>query len=108
VAPRGLRIIDVRDEGAAVHMAAHAELTGMLGVAMATAGPGVTNTVTAMANASLARAPVRRVFWLRVNLIDPPLNERMERFRGQRPRPADVVSCLRGAGTRRRAVTVSI
>src|SRR5258707_5215784 len=37
---------------------AHAELTGALGVAMATAGPGVTNTVTAMANASLARAPV--------------------------------------------------
>ncbi len=59
VARQGIRIIDVRDEGAAVHMAhAHAELTGMFGVAMATAGPGVTNTVTAMANASLARAPV--------------------------------------------------
>jgi len=59
VARLGIRIIDVRDEGAAVHMAhAHAELTGELGVAMATAGPGVTNTVTAMANASLARAPV--------------------------------------------------
>ncbi len=59
VAREGIRIIDVRDEGAAVHMAhAHAELTGSFGVAMATAGPGVTNTVTAMANASLARAPV--------------------------------------------------
>ena len=55
----GIQIVDVRDEGAAVHMAqAHAELTGELGVAMVTAGPGVTNTVTAMANASLARAPV--------------------------------------------------
>jgi acetolactate synthase-1/2/3 large subunit len=59
VARQGIRIIDVRDEGAAVHMAhAHAELTDHLGVAMVTAGPGVTNTVTAMANASLARAPV--------------------------------------------------
>ena len=59
VARLGIRIVDVRDEGAAVHMAhAHAELTGKLGVAMATAGPGVTNTVTAIANASLARAPV--------------------------------------------------
>jgi acetolactate synthase-1/2/3 large subunit len=59
VARLGIRIIDVRDEGAAVHMAhAHAELTGQLGVAMATAGPGVTNCVTAIANASLARAPV--------------------------------------------------
>jgi len=55
----GIRIIDVRDEGAAVHMAhAHAELTGTLGVAMVTAGPGVTNTVSAVANASLARIPV--------------------------------------------------
>src|SRR3974390_2745758 len=59
VARYGIRIVDVRHESAAVHMAhAHAELTGTLGVAMATAGPGVTNTVTAMANASLARAPV--------------------------------------------------
>jgi acetolactate synthase-1/2/3 large subunit len=55
----GIRIIDVRDEGAAVHMAhAHAELTGGFGVAMVTAGPGVTNCVTAIANASLARVPV--------------------------------------------------
>ena len=58
-AKRGIRIIDVRDEGAAVHMAhAHAELTGTLGVVMVTAGPGVTNCVTGIANASLARAPV--------------------------------------------------
>lgn len=55
----GIRIIDVRHEVAAVHMAhAHAELTGALGVAMVTAGPGVTNTVTGVANASLARMPV--------------------------------------------------
>jgi acetolactate synthase I/II/III large subunit len=55
----GVRIVDVRDEGAAVHMAqAHAELTGGFAVAMATAGPGVTNCVTAMANADLSRAPV--------------------------------------------------
>ena len=58
-AQEGIRIVDVRHEAAAVHMAhAHAELTGELGVAMATAGPGVTNTVTAVANASLARMPV--------------------------------------------------
>ena len=55
----GIRIVDVRHECAAVHMAqAHAELTGSLGVALVTAGPGVTNTVTGMANASLARMPV--------------------------------------------------
>ncbi len=55
----GIRIIDVRDERAAVHMAhAHAELTGKLGVAIVTAGPGVTNAVTGIANAHVARAPV--------------------------------------------------
>ncbi len=55
----GVEIIDVRDERSAVHMAhAHADLTDGLGVAMATAGPGVTNTVTAVANAHVARTPV--------------------------------------------------
>lgn len=55
----GIRIIDVRDERAAVHMAqAHAELTGQLGVALVTAGPGVTNAMTGIANAHVSRAPV--------------------------------------------------
>ena len=59
LARRGVRIVDVRDEGAAVHMAhAHAVLTGGVGIAMVTAGPGVTNCVTAMANAQLERVPV--------------------------------------------------
>jgi acetolactate synthase I/II/III large subunit len=59
LAQKGVRIIDVRDEGAAVHMAhAHAALSGQPGVALATAGPGVTNCVTAMANAHLERVPV--------------------------------------------------
>src|ERR1700753_2948055 len=55
----GIQIIDVRDERAAVHMAqAHAELTGGLGVALVTAGPGVTNAITGIANAHVSRAPV--------------------------------------------------
>lgn len=55
----GIQIIDVRDERAAVYMAhAHAELTGQLGVALVTAGPGVTNAMTGIANAHIARAPV--------------------------------------------------
>lgn len=55
----GVRIVDVRDEGAAVHMAhAHAALSGQVGVAMVTAGPGVTNCVSAIANAHLERIPV--------------------------------------------------
>jgi len=62
----GVRIIDVRDEGAAVHMAHAHSVFGpqaspagrSLGVAMVTAGPGVTNTVTAMTHAHLERVPV--------------------------------------------------
>jgi len=58
-AQQGIRIIDARDEGAAVHMAhAHSVLTGEIGVAMVTAGPGVTNCVTAIANAYLERVPL--------------------------------------------------
>jgi acetolactate synthase-1/2/3 large subunit len=54
-----IRIVDVRDERAAVYMAhAHAELTGGLGVALVTAGPGVTNAMTGIANAHVSRAPV--------------------------------------------------
>ena len=59
LAQRKVRIIDVRDEGAGVHMAhCHAVLTGEVGIAFATAGPGVTNCVSAIANASLERVPV--------------------------------------------------
>ncbi len=59
LAQRCVRIIDVRDEGAAVHMAhAHTVLTGQLGIVLVTAGPGVTNCVTAVANAHLERTPL--------------------------------------------------
>ena len=55
----GIRIVDVRDERAAVYMAhAEAQLTGGLGVALVTAGPGVTNAMTGIANAHVARASV--------------------------------------------------
>ena len=56
---QGIRIIDVRDERAAVYMAhAEADLTGTLGVALVTAGPGVTNAMTGIANAHVSRASV--------------------------------------------------
>jgi len=55
----GIAIVDVRDERSAVFMAhAHAEVTGELGVALVTAGPGVTNAMTGIANAHVSRAPV--------------------------------------------------
>jgi acetolactate synthase-1/2/3 large subunit len=55
----GIAIVDVRDERAAVYMAhVYGELTGRIGVALVTAGPGVTNAMTGIANAHVARAPV--------------------------------------------------
>lgn len=55
----GIEIVDVRDERSAVMMAhAAAAVSGQLGVAMVTAGPGVTNAMTGIANAHVARIPV--------------------------------------------------
>jgi thiamine pyrophosphate-dependent acetolactate synthase large subunit-like protein len=56
---RGLRIVDVRDEATAVFAAdAAARLSGQPGVAVVTAGPGASNTVTALKNAQLAQSPL--------------------------------------------------
>jgi len=55
----GIRVIDVRHEATAVFAAdAVARLTGIPGVAAVTAGPGATNTITAVKNAQLAQSPV--------------------------------------------------
>lgn len=55
----GIRVVDVRDEVTSVFAAdAVARMTGIPGVAAVTAGPGVTNTVTAVKNAQMAQSPV--------------------------------------------------
>ncbi len=55
----GIRVVDVRHEATAVFAAdAVARLTGTPGVAAVTAGPGATNTITAVKNAQLAQSPV--------------------------------------------------
>ena len=52
-------MIDVRHEVTSVFAAdAVARLTGRVGVAAVTAGPGITNTVTAVKNAQMAQSPV--------------------------------------------------
>lgn len=54
-----IRVIDMRHEQAAAHAAdAHARLTRNIGVAVVTAGPGVTDAVTGVANAYHARSPM--------------------------------------------------
>ena len=55
----GIRVIDVRHEATAVFAAdAVARISGVPGVAAVTAGPGATNTITAIKNAQLAQSPL--------------------------------------------------
>ncbi len=55
----GIKVVDFRHEQAAAHAAdAWARVTGQPGVAVVTAGPGVTGTVTAVANAFRAGSPI--------------------------------------------------
>jgi thiamine pyrophosphate-dependent acetolactate synthase large subunit-like protein len=55
----GIRVVDVRHEATAVFAAdAVARISGVPGVAAVTAGPGATNTITAIKNAQLAQSPV--------------------------------------------------
>jgi len=55
----GIRIVDTRHEQAAAHAAdAWARLTRGVGVAIVTAGPGVTDAVTGVANAWAAASPL--------------------------------------------------
>jgi acetolactate synthase-1/2/3 large subunit len=55
----GVRLIDVRHEAAAAHMAeAHGRLTRTPGVCLVTAGPGFTNCLTGVQNARMAASPM--------------------------------------------------
>lgn len=55
----GIRVVDVRHEQAAAHAAeAWGRVKRACGVALVTAGPGVTGTITAVANSAVAQTPL--------------------------------------------------
>ncbi|KAM6996567.1 2-hydroxyacyl-CoA lyase 2 [Passerculus sandwichensis] len=55
----GIRVVDTRHEATAVFAAdAVSRVSGRVGVAAVTAGPGVTNAVTAVKNAQMAECPL--------------------------------------------------
>lgn len=55
----GIRVVDTRHEVTAVFAAdAVARMSGVPGVAAVTAGPGLTNTITAVKNAQMAESPL--------------------------------------------------
>ncbi|MCP5162943.1 MAG: thiamine pyrophosphate-binding protein [Hahellaceae bacterium] len=56
---QGIEVVDARHEASAVFAAdAMARMTGIPGVAAVTAGPGVTNAITALKNAQMAQSPL--------------------------------------------------
>jgi len=56
---KGIRVVDVRHEATAVFAAdAVSRLSPAIGVAAVTAGPGLTNTLTAVKNIQMAQVPV--------------------------------------------------
>jgi thiamine pyrophosphate-dependent acetolactate synthase large subunit-like protein len=55
----GIKVIDVRNEATAVFAAdAVSRLTGVTGIAVVTAGPGITNCITPMKNAQMAQSAI--------------------------------------------------
>jgi len=55
----GIRVIDMRHESTAVFAAdSISRLSGTIGVVAVTAGPGLTNTITAIKNAQMAQIPI--------------------------------------------------
>ena len=68
----GIRVIDVRHEQTAGHAAdGWARVTGRPGVAIVTAGPGVTDTVTAAANALRGQVPMVLIGGQAARLLGP-------------------------------------
>lgn len=81
-------LIHVRHEAAAVHMAdAWARLTGEVGIAMVTGGPGHANAVSALYTAAMAEAPV-------LLLSGHAPNDQLGRGAFQEMRQADVAAPL--------------
>ena len=61
LADSSIQFVPVRHEQGGAYMAdAYGRLTGRAGVCLGTLGPGATNLVTAVADAFLDRAPLRR------------------------------------------------
>lgn len=69
----GIKVVTVRHEQAAVYAAeAYSKVTGKVGVAFATVGPGVANTVSALQQAYISCSPVVALYG-----AVPPPDERM-------------------------------
>jgi thiamine pyrophosphate-dependent acetolactate synthase large subunit-like protein len=70
----GITVVDFRHEVNAVFAAdAMSRLTGITGVAAVTAGPGVTNTITAVKNAQMAQSPLVLIGGAAPTILKVPL-----------------------------------
>ena len=70
----GITVVDFRHEVNAVFAAdAMSRLTGITGVAAVTAGPGVTNTISAVKNAQMAQSPLVLIGGAAPTILKVPL-----------------------------------
>lgn len=66
----GINVIDVRNEATAAFAAdGVSRLSNQIGVAIVTAGPGITNTITAIRNAQMAESPLLLIGGAAANLL---------------------------------------
>jgi thiamine pyrophosphate-dependent acetolactate synthase large subunit-like protein len=118
---RGVRFVAARHESAAVSMAdAYARVTGRVGVATVHQGPGLTNAVTALTEATKARTPllllaadvpaaaVRSNFRIDQAGLVAAVGAVPERIQAPESMPEALVRAWRRASGERRAVVLSL
>jgi thiamine pyrophosphate-dependent acetolactate synthase large subunit-like protein len=117
----GARFVAARHEGGAISMAdAYAQVTGGLGVCSVHQGPGLTNTMTGLAEAAKSRTPllvlaadtaaaaIRSNFRIAQDQLVASVGAVAERIHGPHTAVADALRALRRARVERRPVVLML
>ena len=117
----GARFVAARHEGGAISMAdAYAQVTGGLGVCSVHQGPGLTNTMTGLAEAAKSRTPllvlagdtaaaaIRSNFRIAQDQLVASVGAVAERIHGPQTAVADALRAMRRARVERRPVVLML
>jgi thiamine pyrophosphate-dependent acetolactate synthase large subunit-like protein len=117
----GARFVAARHEGGAISMAdAYAQVTGGLGVCSVHQGPGLTNTMTGLAEAAKSRTPllvlaadtaaaaIRSNFRIAQDQLVQSVGAVAERVHGPQTAVADALRAMRRARVERRPVVLML
>eukprot|EP00116_Pleurobrachia_bachei_P000399 sb/3460661/ len=98
----GIRVVDTRHEASAAFAAdAAARVAGGVGVCVVTAGPGITNTITAIKNAQMAETPVLLIGGAAPSLLRGRVKESTSTCRSR-----FIIVVLKALGLRPRALSL--